>query len=227
MNEGDACKLKLSETISAKKARNFSETTLLQSWSALIFSESALVQCWSKFITFSSKIYRNSLFHTVFNFTSSFFVENFFSIVFPFFVTCSQVMVKKNGCYTNSNFWQKFGWKEFSYNLNTLIPCLFGDHIIFPNTIRAFFDSFSILSAALIDRKSELIRSGLLRILWINTEQWWKRQISETALFRADSLRDFNPGLFCQKLLLVLSKVWQIFYFFAISKFSDLSSDLR
>ena len=46
---------------------------------------------------------------------------------------------------------------------------------------------------ALIQRKSELISADVYHVLWIGAE---KRQNYETALFSADYLWDFNPGIY-------------------------------
>ena len=60
-----------------------------------------------------------------------------------------------------------------------------------------------------IQRKSEmiwsetaLISAGISRVLWISAEHRWKTPISETALFSAGYLWDFNPGSLCKHLSL-------------------------
>ena len=143
----------------------------LKDWADFLWISS--VQRWCKFITFSPKISKKqSHSHCFSTLVVHILAKNSHLFVFPLFTL-------KNGCYTNSKFWQKFGRKEFSYNLNTIINCLSSDHKIFPNIIQAFFVNFSIFPqhwTALIHRKSRLISSeralisaGILTMLWIIT----------------------------------------------------------
>ena len=95
--------------------------------------------------------------------------------------------------------------KSVSYNLNTVIHRLFSDQKNFPNTKRTFFVDFSFFPTAEQRWFTEnqgwsplkQVCSALVFCVFsesaLNSAE--KHQLSETALFSAEYLWDFNPGV--------------------------------
>ena len=142
-------------------------------------------------------IKKHDFIRTIFPFYQLIFLKTpYFSCFSVVHVMCSHE-VMKNCCYTNSNFWRSFGWKEFFYNLNTLIHCLFGGLRLY-DPFCWFFNFSTQRWAALIHRKSRLINSETALLFFVFSESGLNsaenRPTSETALFNARYLWDFNPS---------------------------------